>query len=414
MAADASREDEGSLVLTSIGELVTNDPERDGLLGIVNNGAVAIVDGTVAWVGDQADLPSAYSDLLTVDVAGRTVLPGFVDSHTHSVFAGDRAHEFAMRMAGASYAELLEDGGGIYSTVEATRKASFVDLIGFTMRRLQRMFDAGTTTVEVKSGYGLDLENEAKMVSAGRAIDMALPIDVVSTFLGAHVVGPEFREARDRYVDLVAGPMLDAVAHEVSFVDVFCDDAAFTVEETRRIAEAAASHGLPMRLHADQLSRSGGAALAAEIGAAAADHLDHATDDDIAALGEAGTVAVLLPGVSYAMREPAPAARRFWDAGVTVALATDCNPGTAYIETMPFIISLGVVEANLTPAEAVWAATAGGAKALLLDDRGVLGPGMAADLVAIDAESHEHLAYRPDGDLVSFVVKNGMAFGDFG
>ncbi|MGI9666315.1 MAG: imidazolonepropionase [Acidimicrobiia bacterium] len=409
--ADASGST-NSLVLSGIGELVTNDPERSGLLGLVHDAAVAVVDGRIEWVGASTDLPAAYSGVRSLDLEGRAVLPGFVDAHTHTVFAGDRANEFSKRMAGAGYAELLAAGGGIYSTVGATREASFVDLIGESMPRLQRMFGAGTTTVEVKTGYGLDVESETKMVAAGRALDMALPIDVISTLLGGHVVAPEFSGDRGAYVDLVAGPMLDSLAGEVSFVDVFCDGAAFGIEETRTIASAAAAKGLPIRLHADQLSRTGGAALAAELGAASADHLDHATDNDLEALADAGTVAVLLPGVSYAMREPAPDGRRFWDSGVEVAIATDCNPGTSYIETMQFVISLAVVESNLTAGEAVWAATAGGARSLLLDDRGAVVPGMVGDLVAIGAPSHEHLAYRPDGDLVDLVVKSGQPYGD--
>ncbi|MEN8041433.1 MAG: amidohydrolase family protein, partial [Actinomycetota bacterium] len=232
-------------------------------------------------------------------------------------------------------------------------------------------------------------------------------IDTIPTYLGAHVVAPEYADDRDGYVGLVGGDMLDAVSDRVAYVDVFCDDAAFTTSETRWIADAARARGLEVRLHVDQLSHSGGAALAAEIGAISADHLDHATDDDLAALAEAGTVAVLLPGVSYSMRLPAPDGRRVWDAGVTVAIATDCNPGTAYLESMPFIISLATVTAGLTPAESVWAATRGGALALGLHDRGVLGPGKLADLVFLDAPTHEHLAYRPDGDLVAQVIKRG-------
>jgi imidazolonepropionase len=270
------------------------------------------------------------------------------------------------------------------------------------------MLANGTTTIEIKTGYGLDLATEVKMLDAIDQICNVLPIDTIPTFLGAHVVAPEFTDDRGSYVDLVAGAMMDAVMDRVAFVDVFCDEAAFTVDETKWIAEAARSRDLGVRLHVEQLGHTGGAALAAEIGAVAADHLDHATDEDLDALVRAGTVGVLLPGVSYSMREPAPDGRRFWDAGLTVAIATDCNPGTAYVETMPFIISLAAVTSGLTPAEAVWSATRGGALALGLHDRAVLTPGMLADLVILDAPTYEHLTYRPDGGLVIQVIKRGV------
>jgi len=397
-----------SLLVTDIGQLVTNDKARPGLLGIVENAAVVIEGGTISWVGPRDDLPEEYRSYEMLSVGGSAVLPGFVDSHTHAVFAGDRSHEFAMRLEGATYEEIQGAGGGIYSTVRATRGATLDELVGISLPRITRMFASGTTTIEVKTGYGLDIATEVKMLDAIDQICNVLPIDTIPTFLGAHVVGPEFTEDRGSYVDLVAGDMMDAVAERVAFVDVFCDDAAFTVDETRWISEAAQSRDLGVRLHVDQLGHTGGAALAASIGAVSADHLDHATDDDLDALVSAGTVAVLLPGVSYSMREPAPDGRRFWDAGVTVAIATDCNPGTAYIETMPFIISLAALTSGLTPAEAVWSATRGGALALGLHDRAVLAPRMLADLVILDAPTYEHLTYRPDGDLVAQVVKRGI------
>lgn len=396
-----------SLLITDIGELVTNDERHGGLLGIVADAAVAIEAGSIAWVGHEADVPPEYRSYETVDVAGLAVLPGFVDSHTHAVFAGDRSHEFAMRLEGATYEELLESGAGIYSTVSATREATLDELIDESIPRINRMLRSGTTTIEIKTGYGLDVATEVKMLNAIDRICNVLPIDTMPTFLGAHVIAPEFSGDRAGYVELVAGDMLDAVADRIAFVDVFCDDAAFSVDEARLIAEAAKARDFGVRIHADQRSHSGGTALAAELGAVAADHLDHATDQDLAALAEAGTVGVLLPGVSYSMQEPAPDARRVWDAGVTVAIATDCNPGTAYIETMPFVISLASTTAGLTPAEALWSATRGGALALGLHDRGLLAPGAIADLVILAAPTHEHLAYRPDGDLVAQVIKRG-------
>lgn len=400
--------DVSALRIADIGQLVTNDEAHGGLLGIIVDAEVVLDNGTIAWVGSASDLPAEYRSHDVVSARGGAVLPGFVDSHTHAVFAGDRSSEFAMRLGGATYEQIQAAGGGIYSTVSATRGASLDDLVAASLPRVERMLGSGTTTIEIKTGYGLDVPTEVKMLDAIDRINDALAIDVVSTFLGAHVVAPEYSTDRRSYVDLVAGEMLDAVAERVAFVDVFCDDSAFTTAETRWIVEAAMTRGIAVRLHADQLGHTGGTALAAEVGAVAADHLDHATDADLSALAEVGTVAVLLPGVSYSMQEPAPDGRRFWDAGVRVAIATDCNPGTAYIETMPFVISLAAVTAGLTPAETVWAATRGGAMALGLDDRGVIARDMLADLVVLDAPSYEHLTYRPDGDLIAQVVKRGV------
>ncbi len=408
MTESSATAEGSSLVVTNIAELVTNDPGGGPAFVAINDAAVAIVEGFVDWVGPSSLLPDHYGGHPMLDAGGRCVVPGFVDSHTHTVFAGDRAGEFARRLTGATYEEILAAGGGILSTVDATRRASFVDLMDQAMARFRRMLGTGSTTIEVKSGYGLTVESEVAMISASRAIDMALPSDVVSTFLGAHVVAPEFRDDRDGYLDLVTGPMLDAVAADVSFVDVFCDAAAFTVEEARRVCDAAYRAGLGFRIHADQTARIGAAALAAEVGAASADHLDHATDDDLERLAEAGTVAVLLPGVSFSMRTAPPDCRRVWDSGVRVAIATDCNPGTAYVETMPFMISLAVIQGGMTPGEAVWAATRGGALALGLEDRGMIVPGAIGDLVIIEAPSHIHLAYRPDAAIVARVLKAGV------
>lgn len=396
-----------NLLVTNIGQLVTNDERNGGLLGVIEGAAVAIEGGDVVWVGLDERIPERYTSHQVCDVAGAAVLPGFVDAHTHAVFAGDRSHEFAMRLSGARYEQILADGGGIYSTVRATREATLDELVDASLPRIARMLAAGTTTIEVKTGYGLDTATEVKMLDAIDRICNVLPIDTMPTFLGAHVVAPEFADDRGAYLDLVTGAMLDAVADRVAFVDVFCDTEAFTVSETRRIAEAAQERGLALRVHADQLAHTGGAALAAEVGAVAVDHLDYSSDEDLVSLARAGTVAVLLPGVSYSMREPPPDGRRAWDAGLTVAIATDCNPGTSYIETMPFIISLAVVTSGMTPDEAVWSATRGGALALGLHDRGVVAPRHLGDLVVLDAPSYDHLAYRPDGELVAQVIKRG-------
>ncbi len=406
------REDAGvllnSLLVFNIGSLTTNDPALGGLLGLVEHAAVAIIDGDVAWVGPEVDTPTEYRDLSRLDAGGGAVLPGFVDPHTHLVFAGDRSDEFARRLRGESYEEILAAGGGILSTVEATRATSEDDLYQAAAERVWRMSENGTTTVEVKSGYGLDVATEETMLRVARHLDESLPIDVIPTFLGAHVVPAAYREDRDAYVDLVCGEMLDACAPLARFCDVFNDEAAFTVAETRRILEAAKTRGLGVRIHADQLARVGAANLAADLSAASADHLDHATDEDLAAMRDAGTSAVLLPAVSFSMRLPYPDGRRVWDSGVTVALATDCNPGTAYMESMPFVIALAALNMGLTPDEAVWAATRGGAQSLDLNDRGHLIPGAVADLVILDAPTHLHIPYRPDADLVVAVVKRGV------
>lgn len=393
--------------MTGIGELVSNDPARDGLLGVVQDAAIATVDGTVSWVGAGGEVPEEHRDLPRLEVGGAAVVPGFVDAHTHLVFAGDRGDEFVMRLGGARYEDILAAGGGIHSTVAATRAAGSEDLLESSLPRAQRMLEAGTTTVEIKSGYGLDTETEVRILEVAARIAAEIPIAVVPTFLGAHVLPLEYRDRRSEYVDLVAGPMMEAAAAHAVFVDVFCDDAGFTVDEARSIAVSAGDRDLGVRIHAEQLGRTGGAALAAELGAASADHLDHATDDDLAAMRRAGTAAVLLPGVSFAMRLPYPDGRRIWESGVTVALGTDCNPGSAWIETMPFVIALAVLGMGLTPDEAMWAATAGSARSLRLDDRGWLGPGSRADIVVLDAPSHRHLAYRPDGRLVSRVIVGG-------
>jgi imidazolonepropionase len=398
-----------SLLVTDICQLVTNDETHGGLLGIIEEAAVAIDGGEIVWVGPQDEAPDEFRSFDALSACGSAVLPGFVDSHTHAVFAGDRSHEFAMRLAGATYEELQASGGGIYATVRATREATLDELVDASLPRIARMLTSGTTTIEVKTGYGLDVASEVKMLDAIDRICNVLPIDTVPTFLGAHVVAPEYVDDRRSYVELVVGEMMEAVADRVAYVDVFCDTGAFTVDETREIATAATDHDLGIRLHVEQLGHTGGAALAASVGAVAADHLDHATNDDLDALAGAGTVAVLLPGVSYSMREPAPDGRRFWDAGVTVAIATDCNPGTSYIETMPFVVSLAAVTAGLTPAESVWAGTRGGALALGLHDRGVVASGMIADLIFLDGPTYEHLTYRPDGELVAQVIKRGIA-----
>ena len=394
-----------SLTLTGIGQLVTNASGDPGDLGVIHEAAVAVVDGRIAWVGPEARLPKEHREVELLDCEGRAVLPGFVDAHTHLVFAGDRSEEFARRLRGESYEEILAAGGGIHATVAATRMASTTELADGAVARLGRMLASGTTTAEVKSGYGLTTADELRILEAAEEAGRRSPVDVVPTFLGAHV--PDKGVDRAEYVDLVIDEMLPACAPLAQWCDVFCDRGAFTVDDARRILTAGKDHGLGARLHAEQLTHTGAAALAADIGAASADHLDHATEDDAALLRGSGVVAVLLPAASFSMRSPQAPGRMLWDSGVKVAVATDCNPGTSNVESMPFVIAVACLEMGLTPEEAVWAATRGGALALRLEDRGMLVPGALADLVILDAPSYTQLPYRPGSNLVWKVVKGG-------
>jgi imidazolonepropionase len=374
-----------STVLTNIGELVTNDPEADDLLGIVEGAAVVLEGSRVTWVGRAAEAPAADEQ---VDAGGRAVLPGFVDSHSHLVFAGDRAAEFAARMAGESYA-----AGGIRTTVAATRAATDEELTGRTAALVQEMRRQGTTTVEIKSGYGLSVHDEARSLAVARQFTEE------TTFLGAHVV-PE-GTSPEEYVVLVTGAMLEACAPRARWIDAFCETGAFDADQCRAVLEAGHAAGLRGRLHANQLGPGPGVRLACELGLTAVDHCTHLTDADVDALAGSGTIATLLPGVEFSTRQPYPDARRLLDAGVRVALASDCNPGSCFTSSLPLCVALAVRELGMTPAEAVHAATAGGAAALDRDDVGVLRPGTRADLVVLDAPTHVHLAYRPGVPLVT-------------
>ena len=371
-------------LITNIGELVTNDPGADDLLGVVADAAVVIEGGAVAWVGRAVDAPDADE---RVDVGGRTVLPGFVDSHSHLVFAGDRAEEFAARMAGESYA-----AGGIRTTVAATRAATDEQLTSHVGRLVAEMRAQGTTTVEIKSGYGLSVRDEARSLAVARQFTEE------TTFLGAHVV-PE-GTTPEEYVALVTGPMLEAAAPYARWVDAFCERGAFDADQARAVLEAGAAHGLRGRLHANQLGPGPGVRLAAELGLVAVDHCTYLDDADVDALCESGTIATLLPGVEFSTRQPYPDARRLLDAGVRVALASDCNPGSCFTSSLPLCVALAVREMGMTPAEAVHAATVVGAQALGRDDVGALVPGRRADLMILDAPTHVHLAYRPGVPLV--------------
>ncbi len=380
-----------STLITGIGELLTCDGSGEGGAGARTDHALVVDhpgDGgasTIAWVGPSSSAPAADEVL---DVGGRCVLPGFVDSHAHLVFAGDRSAEFAARMAGERY-----DGGGIGVTVAATRAASDERLREGLATHIAEMRAQGTTTVEVKSGYGLSVEHEA------RALRLAAEVTEEVTFLGAHFVPPEMRDDRAGYVDLVTGEMLRECAPHARWVDVFCEPNsphAFTGEESRRVLEAGRESGLELRVHGNQIDHGPGVALACELGAASVDHCTYLSAADVDALvGAAGTTtATLLPGVEFSTKSPYPDARALLDAGVSVALATDCNPGTCFSSSMPFVIALAVREMGMTPTEAVLAATRGGARALRREDIGRIETGARADLTVLDAPNHLHLSYR--------------------
>lgn len=376
-----------TLLFTNIGSLVTNDPELgNGPLGILTDAALVTDAGRVAWVGPRAHAPAADA---MVDVQQRTVIPGFVDSHAHLVFAGDRAAEFEARMSGTAYS-----AGGIRTTVAATRAASDEDLRANIRRLVNEMHATGITTFEIKSGYGLDVETEA------RSLRIAAEFTPETTYLGAHVVAPEFADDPAAYVELVTGAMLEACAPHAKWIDVFCDRGAFDADAARTVLRAGAQRGLLPRIHANQLQHGDGIRVAVELGAASADHCTHLTDADVDLLANSDTVATLLPGAEFSTRATYPDARRLFDAGVRIAIATDCNPGSSYTTSMPFCIAVAVRDLHFTPEQALQAATRGGANALRLTDVGHLAIGARANLVTIDAPSYVHLAYRPGVPLV--------------
>ncbi|MBM7173110.1 imidazolonepropionase [Streptomyces sp. G44] len=383
-------------LITDIASLVTNDPAQgDGSpLGLLTDAAVVLDGETVAWVGPAAKAPAADE---AHDARGRAAIPGFVDSHSHLVFAGDRTQEFNARMSGRAYS-----AGGIRTTVAATRAATDEELEANVVHYLREALRQGTTTFETKSGYGLTTEDES------RALRIAARHTDEVTYLGAHIVSPDYAEDPAAYVELVTGEMLDACAPHARWIDVFCEKGAFDGDQARAILTAGKAKGLHPRIHANQLSYGPGVQLAVELDAASADHCTHLTDADVDALAQGDTVATLLPGAEFSTRAEWPDARRLLDAGATVALSTDCNPGSSFTSSLPFCIALAVRDMGMTPDEALWSATAGGAKALRRDDVGVLREGARADLALLDAPSHVHLAYRPGVPLVSGVWRRGV------
>ena len=411
-------------LFTGISELVVNDLDRLGELDVIADAALLVDDGRVIWSGPSAQADTALAahedqigtaglndddiangevtsandlgGLETIDLGGKAVIPGFVDSHNHLIFAGDRSEEFAARMAGQKYS-----AGGIATTVAATRAATEAELEANLVHLLDQAQRQGTTTFEVKSGYGLTVPDEIQ------ALDIINRHTEESTLIAAHVVPPEFKDEPERYVDLVIDEIIPAAEGKAKWIDVFCETGAFTEDQTRRIIEAGKAVGMKPRLHANQLTEGGALKLGAELGCVSVDHATFASDEDLAVLAEAGTVVTLLPSIEFSTRQPYPDARRYVDAGVSLAIATDCNPGSGFSNSMPFVIAIGVRDMHFTVEQAVWAATAGGANALQRTDVGHLGAGARADLAILDAPSYRHLAYRPGVQLVERVYSGG-------
>ncbi|MBN1449741.1 MAG: imidazolonepropionase [Anaerolineales bacterium] len=403
---------------------LTGGPQRGralGALGIIENGAVLVRDEKIVTTGPTDELRAAYPGEPGLDASGCVVMPGFVDPHTHLIWGGDRAREFEMRLEGAKYLDILAAGGGIISTVRATRTASIEALIAQTRPRLLRMFATGTTTAEAKTGYGLQTATELRLLKALLALDDESPMDLAITFLGAHAIAPEYKDNPQDYTDLVSETMLPIVCQwwethaprlPLPFVDVFCENKAFTLEQSRQILTKARSLGFPLKIHADEFDNLGGASLAVELGAASADHLVKTSDADIAALGASDTVAVSLPCTPFGLAESEyTPAQKILDAGGILALATDCNPGTAWNESMQFAIALACRYMGLTPAQAIAASTINSAHAIRRADRiGSLEEGKQADLLVLSVPDYRHLGYRFGTNLVKQVIKRGRVY----
>lgn len=376
--------------------------------GIIEDGALGVLGGRISWVGTRSALPSTAARE-TRDGGGRWMTPGLIDCHTHIVFAGERWREFALRLEGASYEEIARAGGGIVATVAATRSASEDALFASAAKRLRPFLAEGVTTVEVKSGYGLDLESELKMLRVARRLGRELPVSVRTTFLGAHALPREYKGRQGAYVDLIAREMIPAVAREglADSVDAFCEGIAFTPDETERVFQAAREVGLPVKLHADQLTDTGGAALAASYEALSADHLECTTEAGVEAMAAAGTVAVLLPGANYFLRESRkPPVELFRKHGVPMAIASNCNPGSSPALSLLLMLSMACTLFRLTPEEALAGVTRNAAKALGLDDRGVIGIGKRADLVLWEVAHPAELSYWIGGNPCIEVVRS--------
>lgn len=407
------------LLVKDASQIVTCDPllfrsgdDAGRSIGLIEGGSVLVSDGLIRAVGEvDYSVSSGVETPEVLDASGMVVLPGLVDSHTHAVFAGTREKEYELRVSGASYMEIAEKGGGINSTVAEVRKASREELVETAIPHLRSMLRAGTTTVEIKSGYGLDQDNEIKMLRAIRQVGDAQPVDVVPTFLGAHEFPPEYRDARDRYVSLVVDDMIPAVAEEglAEFCDVFCEQGVYTADQARLILERGKDHGLRPMIHADEFVDSGAAGVAAEVGAVSAGHLGFASSEGLLAMKEAGTVAVLLPGVGFGLaRAQFADARRMLDLGLDVALATDFNPGSSMVNSLLIISSLACSFMGMTPSEAILGMTRHGARAIGREGEiGSISPGKRADLVLFRIPDFRYIPYHVGGDIVEAVIKAG-------
>ena len=407
---------EVDLIIKNAQELLTLSSlfKDESGLAIIRNGAVALKGTNIFWVGKTEEIGEKFilrQGGREIDARGKTVMPGLIDAHTHLVFAGSRENEFEQRIRGLSYLEIAERGGGILSTVEATRKASFDELFSLGKKRLDRMLSKGVTTVEAKSGYGLSLQDEVKILQVMRALQESHPVEIVPTFLGAHTIPKEFRNSRSRYIDLVAEEMIPRIAQEglAEFCDVFCEEKAFTLEESRRILDRGKQYGLKPKIHADQLSPGGGAELAAEIGAFSADHLEYISREGVEKMAEKGVAAVLLPGASFFLSmKKYPPAREMLEGGVAVCLATDLNPGSSMTESLPLIMTMGCTMLKMTPNEVIQGATAHAARSIGREKRvGSLEAGKQADLLLLDIPNYRYLPYHFGVDHVELVVKKG-------
>ncbi len=411
---------EETMLIHNIGQLITLDPKActpENPLGLIESGMVRIEDGKIAWVGSSAEvapeIQSGKADNV-IDAQGKVVLPGLIDSHTHTIFAGDRSDEFELRLQGKTYLEIAQAGGGIQKTVQATRAASQQELHQLTQQRLLRMLSYGVTTVEVKSGYGLDFDSELKCLQVLRNLQKDSPVDIVPTYMGAHDIPPEYQDQTDAYVDLLCNEQIPKIAHEklAVFCDVFCEKNYFDVEQSRRILETARAHGLKLKIHAEEFCDLGGAKLAGELHATSADHLLHISDESIQALKTGGTVATLLPGTAFYLRlkNYAPA-DKLLKAGVPVALATDFNPGSCMIDNLQWIMVLACLQMNMTPVDVIKAVTIHAARALdLQNDRGSISVGKRADLALFDIQNYNELFYNVGSNRLSNVFVSGKRY----
>lgn len=407
---------EVDLIIKNAEELLTLSPsslEESGL-GIIRKGAITVKEGKIFWIGKTEELPKKFGlgkDGQEIDATGKVVMPGLIDSHTHLIFAGSREKEFEQRIQGLSYLEIAERGGGILSTVEATRKASFDELLLLGKKRLDRMLSKGVTTIEAKSGYGLSLQDEMKILKVMKALQEVHPIEIVPTFLGAHTIPREFRDARTRYIDLLTKEMIPRVAQErlAEFCDVFCEEKAFTLEESKKILETGKGYGLKPKIHADQLSPGGGAELAAEVNAFSADHLEHISQTGIERMAEKGVTAVLLPGASFFLSmKKFPPAREMIQKGVYVSLATDLNPGSSMTESLPLMMTMGCTMYKMVPKEVIQGTTIHAARSMGRENEiGSLEVGKQADILLLAIPNYRYLPYHFGVDHVEVVIKKG-------